>query len=160
MAGRKPTLTKQIVKDLISILEAGNYQRTAYEAIGVPERTYFSWIEQGEKAEVKLEEGKKLTANEETFMQFSRAIKKAVQAARQRNLQVVQDATEGGQVISEQEFYDKKGNVTSKKTVYSVPSWQAAAWYLERTSPAEFGQRVKQEIEVPKDIKIRVVYDE
>jgi len=157
--GRKSALTKEIQAQIVEILEAGNYQKTAYESLGIPEATYFNWLKEGEKAEAKVG---KLNKKEETYLEFSESIKKAVQVARQKNLQCIQDATQGGAVISEIEYYDKSGNVTGKKTVYSAPSWQAAAWFLERTSFDEFGLKSKHEHTGTdgRDITIKVVYDD
>jgi hypothetical protein len=70
---------------IVEILEAGNYQKTAYESLGIPEDTYYYWLSEGEKAESK--EGK-LTENEETYLDFLYSIKRAVQKARQKNLKV------------------------------------------------------------------------
>ena len=99
--GRKSTLTKLIQSQIVEILEAGNYQKTAYESLGIPEATYFSWLKEGEKAESKE---RKLTMKEETYLDFLDSIKRAVQVARQKNLQCIQDATIGGAVLSETEY--------------------------------------------------------
>jgi len=69
---------------LVEILEAGNYQKTAYESLGIPKATY-DWLKEGEKAESKEE---KLTKKEKVYLEFSESIKKAVQVARQKNLKV------------------------------------------------------------------------
>jgi len=70
---------------IVEILEAGNYQKTAYESLGIPKATYFNWLKEGEKAESK--EGK-LTKKEETYLDFLDSIKRAVQrkTLRYRNL--------------------------------------------------------------------------
>lgn len=143
--GRKCTLTKDIQDKIVEILEAGNYQKTAYESLGIPHSTYFNWLKGGEEAEKKKVEGKKLTKDEQKLLDFLESIKNAEQAAMQRNLKVIQDATEGGAVISEREFYDKDGNVTQKYTTYTTPQWQPAAWYLERKAPQEFGNKTRHE---------------
>jgi len=83
--GRKSALTKLIQSQIVEILEAGNYQKTAYESLGIPESTYFNWIKEGEKAESK--EGK-LTKKEEEYLEFLESIKRAIQVARQKNLKV------------------------------------------------------------------------
>ena len=115
--GRKSSLTKEIQTQIVEILETGNYQKTAYESLGIPEATYFNWLKEGEKAEAK--EGK-LTKKEEKYIEFLESIKRAVQVARQVNLAVIRKAAEEG-------------------------SWQAAAWFLERTSFEEFGNKSKFE---------------
>jgi len=83
--GRKSALTKLIQSQIVEILEAGNYQKTAYESLGIPEDTYYYWIRTGEVVEKK--EGK-LTKTEEKYLKFSKTIKKAIQVARQKNLKV------------------------------------------------------------------------
>jgi len=115
--GRKSSLTKEIQKQIVEILEAGNYQKTAYESLGIPESRYFHWLKEGEKAESK--EGK-LTKKEEKYIEFLESIKRAVQVARQVNLAVIRKAAKEG-------------------------SWQAAAWFLERTDFDEFGNKSKFE---------------
>ena len=50
--GRKSTLTKGIQAQIVEILEAGNYQKTAYESLGIPEDTYYYWIRTGEAARI------------------------------------------------------------------------------------------------------------
>ena len=157
--GRKSTLTKSTQAQIVEILEAGNYQKTAYESLGIPEATYYSWLKEGEKAESK---GKYLTKKQKVYLEFSESIKKAVQKARQKNLKCIQDATIGGAILSETEYYDKEGNVTSKKTVYSAPNWYPAAWFLERTDFDEFGNKSKLE-HTGRDGKamvFKVVYDD
>lgn len=132
--GRKCTLTKDIQDKIVEILEAGNYQKTAYESLGISERTYFNWLKRGEEAQERYDAGDKPNKTQEKFLQFYQSIKKAEQAAIQRNLQIIQDA--------------------AKK------NWQAAAWYLERKAHEQFGRKDKQEIEVPKVIPIKIVYDD
>jgi len=83
--GRKSALTKLIQSQIVEILEAGNYQKTAYESLGIPKATYFHWLSEGEKAEAKVG---KLTKKEKVYIEFLESIKKAVQVARQKNLKV------------------------------------------------------------------------
>ena len=82
--GRKSALTKLIQSQIVEILEAGNYQKTAYESLGIPKATY-DWLKEGEKAESKEVH---LTKKEKVYIDFLDSIKKAVQVARQKNLKV------------------------------------------------------------------------
>ena len=131
--GRRITLNKAVRKQLVEILEAGNFQKTAYESLGIPEATYFHWLKEGEKAESK--EGE-LTEKEEICLEFLESIKRAVQKARQVNLAVIRKAAENG-------------------------SWQAAAWFLERTDFDEFGNKSKLEHTGSdgKPMVFKVIYD-
>jgi len=83
----------------------------------IPEATYYNWLKQAEIAESKAG---KLTKKEEVFIEFLESIKKAVQKARQVNLAVIHKAAQDG-------------------------SWQAAAWFLERTDFEHFGNKSKFE---------------
>jgi len=117
----KSLLTKELQAQIVEILEAGNYQKTAYESLGIPKATYYDWLKEGERAEsiTRNDEGF-LTKKEKVYLDFSDTIKKAVQKARQVNLAVIRKAAE-------------KGN------------WQAAAWFLERTDFEHFGNKSKFE---------------
>jgi len=83
--GRKSALTKLIQSQIVEILKAGNYQKTAYESLGIAEATYYNWLKEGEKAESKVG---KLTKKEEEYLEFLESIKRAIQKARQKNLKV------------------------------------------------------------------------
>ena len=61
-----------------------------------------------------------LTKKEKVYLDFSDSIKRAVQKARQVNLAVIRKAAQDG-------------------------SWQAAAWFLERTDFEHFGNKSKFE---------------
>jgi hypothetical protein len=64
--------TPELVKQLIKYIEVGNYVKTACEAVGISEETFYSWIK--DKPE------------------FSESIKKAEAKALIRNLTIIQVA--------------------------------------------------------------------
>lgn len=68
--GRKTKLTPELQEEIIKYIEAGNYAKDACKAVGIGRSTYYYWKEQGEKAEKKLEEGKKLSDKENEFLDF------------------------------------------------------------------------------------------
>ena len=117
-AGRKTKLTPEIQEQIIKYIEAGSYAKFACHAVGIGETTYYKWIRWGKKAEEKLEGEKKLTNKENEFRQFRQSIKKAGATAVIRNILIIQKA--------------------------AAKTWQAAAWWLERTHYKDYG--IKKQI--------------
>ena len=73
----KTKLTKNMIEEIIKRLKVGCYIKVAVASLGIPERTYYTWLERGQKAE-KLEElGKKVPETEEIFLQFSQSVRQS-----------------------------------------------------------------------------------
>lgn len=117
--GRKTKLTPKLQEQIIKYVEAGNYNKVACQAVGICEWTYYNWRKQGEKAEKKLREGKKLTNKENEFSQFSQSIRGAEARAEIRNVTII--------------------NIAAKK------EWRAALEMLARKYPKRWG--IKKQIE-------------
>ena len=66
--------TPELVSELIKYIEAGNYQKTACEAVGLGETTFYEWMK--EKPE------------------FAESIKKAKSKAIARNVMIIQKAAQ------------------------------------------------------------------
>ena len=64
----------ELVNEIIKYIEAGNYQKTACEAVGISEETFYTWMK--EKPE------------------FSESIKKAESKAIARNVMIIQKAAQ------------------------------------------------------------------
>lgn len=45
--GRKPKLTKEMTDKIVRIVKAGNFTAVACAAVGIGERTFYRWMEQG-----------------------------------------------------------------------------------------------------------------
>lgn len=128
--GRVPRLVKDpTLKDRVaSLLAAGHYAETACDALGIPESTYYAWLERGEAVQGTVQRAEdpdtavaELGDNERAYMDFWEAVKKASAAAEVRNLKVVTEAAHDG-------------------------TWQAAAWYLERRHPRRWGRFDRLEV--------------
>ncbi len=85
---------------------------TACTLAGIPARTVYDWLKEAEQCEGK----ETLSHRERVLTRLSQTLKKAEASAIDRSLQVISDAM--------------------------PTNWQAAAWYLERRRPQEFGRRV------------------
>jgi hypothetical protein len=101
--GRKTKLTDEVQERIVAAIRGGNYQDVAARYAGIGERTFYAWMERGEKGE-------------EPYAQFQQAVESAKAVAEVRSVALIQKAAQDG-------------------------SWQAAAWYLERTNAGRWGRK-------------------
>jgi hypothetical protein len=127
--GRRLALTAEVFDRIVSAVKGGSYLDDAAAYAGISERTLYLWLARGREAEQALEEGQPLTDDEALLLQFSQAIQKARADAVIRNVTLIQNAAQQG-------------------------SWQAAAWYLERTNPRKWGRTETVEIGIPEERQI------
>ena len=131
--GRQLKLTKRVQPDqpetygdrILNALNAGAYLEHACAYANVSRATAYGWIARGKDARALLEEHgntSQLTNNDKACLDFSDAVEKARAAAVVDNLEVVRAAALNG-------------------------TWQAAAWFLERTQPQFYGRQQKIEVE-------------
>ena len=73
----KTKLTPQIIEDICKRLKVGNYAKLAAAAIGVPERSYYNWLERGQNAEKLVGSGKKVPETEKIFWQFWQSVRQS-----------------------------------------------------------------------------------
>lgn len=120
--GRKVTPIDDVrVKNLIEALNAGNYVDHACDYAGIGKSTIYRWIDRGQNEADRIEAGGKPDPHEKQYLELWEAIKKARASAMVRNVAIIQQAARNG-------------------------TWQAAAWWLERTAPQQFGRRLSAEI--------------
>ena len=122
--GRPTKLTKEIQQKIISALTAGNYQDTASAYAGISTSCFYNWLERGKKERDRLIAGEKAKKAEEIFVEFVDAIESARAQAEVRSVALIQKAANDG-------------------------TWQAAAWYLERSHPQRWGRINRTEISGP-----------
>lgn len=118
-------LTHELIEELTEVIKAGNYVKTACDYMGLYEQTFYRWIKEGEKisktvGDFKGEDAKNeyiegLNNNEKLYYELYESIKRAKGKAIVRNVMVIQKA--------------------------SQKSWQAAAWWLERTNHKDWGRK-------------------
>lgn len=108
---------QKIVDIIVETIGAGSPIEFAAERAGVSRDTYLYWMRKGREAETLLEEGKPVPAELAPYYSFLNQIKKAQNDAVVVNCAIIQQAAR--------------------------KSWQAAAWWLERTKPEHFAQKSK-----------------
>ena len=130
--GRTPLLNAQTQDRIVSAVRSGAYLDDAASLAGVHRATLFRWIAQGRDAQQKLEAGGTLTEKEQQVHDFCDAVETARAEAQLRNVAIIQKAANEG-------------------------TWQAAAWYLERTNPRKWGRHETVEIGIADDEGVRTV---
>ena len=133
---RNSKLTPETAARIINALKAGGTQRAAFTSAGVGESTFYGWLQRGEREK----SGR--------HREFSESVKKAEQDAVITNVTLIQRAAQGGEVIERVTVRRPDGSevTTEKKT---IPQWTAAAWWLERKFPDDWGRRERIDHRTP-----------
>lgn len=108
-----------VAEAIIMALQVGAYLQDAAEAAGASESAVHNWIARGK--EHRPEDGSKVPAAERIYVEFVEGVEKARAGSVLVNLSLIRVAARTG-------------------------SWQAAAWWLERTRPKQFGRRTAIEM--------------
>lgn len=121
--GRKLKLTDEMQDLIVNAIAAGNFAEASAQAAGLPTSTFYRYMEIGgdcaKARAVCEEEGKKwtpATANDERLLAFWEAVTRARARAQVTAIAHIRK---------------------------SMPDdWKAAAWYLERAFPKQYGKRL------------------
>lgn len=119
--GRHTLLNPQVQETIVNAVRIGSYLDDAALLAGVSRGTLFRWLAEGREANDKADSGEELTERENLVRDFCDAVEKARADAMLRNIGVIQTAAQNG-------------------------TWQAAAWYLERTNPKKWGRHDTVEV--------------
>jgi len=120
--GRKPaTINDPKVQLLLQALQAGNYVEVSCAYAGLSVGVVYQWLEKGGNEKSRIANGGEPDPDKATYVELLEAIESARAKAVVANVAVIQQAARSG-------------------------TWQAAAWWLERTNPQQFGRRVQAEV--------------
>ena len=108
---RPSKLTPERVEVIREALEAGAYLETASRAAGIAPSTLWSWLRRGRTAE----ESPDPSSEDLPYLELLETVKSAQAAAEIEALGIIRDAARDG-------------------------TWQAAAWFLERSNPAAWSR--------------------
>lgn len=140
--GRPLLLDADLSAELSALLRRGLTQTDACLVAGVPRSTFYDWLSRGRDLwETHGADGRvpadivaTLTIEELVLLDFS-------------------DAIAGARAVGK---YDALVAIRSGMT----DDWRAAAWYLERSFPDEFGRRDRIEVETDETVTIRIKWPE
>jgi hypothetical protein len=123
-------LTPEVQKRIVVALRAGNYVETAASFAGISRPTIYRWLEKGDRAADKLDTDQELTEKELLYLDFRNEVEQARADAMVRNVSMISQAAQ--------------------------TTWQAAAWWLERTAPQMWGRQLRAEVSGPNNGPINV----
>ena len=115
--GRKSKITPEVQQALVQTIATGNWIEIACEYANIHPATFYRWMERGQSELDRLERDETAEANpEETpYREFCEAIKKAKASSEVQAVGLIRKAAIDG-------------------------TWQAAAWYLERSQPKRWAK--------------------
>jgi hypothetical protein len=116
------------VQLLIEALDNGNYIDVACSSAGLAPSTVYRWLERGRAERAAQELGNKPDPDEQQYLELCESVEKARATAVMRNVSIIQTAANSGQ-------------------------WQAAAWWLERSMPNQYGRKIQAEVSAPVSVK-------
>lgn len=118
-AGRKLILDKLLIDRIEPVLMTGASIKDACEYVGISQSAFFLWLQIAELIEKEEFSDPSVPTDKKThplYLELLERVKKARAQARVEALAVIR--------------------------VAATRSWQAAAWFLERSNPEEWGRRV------------------
>ena len=120
--GRPSKATDEVFQKITDAVKAGVWIEQAAHLAAIHPSTLYEWVSKGERAR-EMEEltGEPMSEQDLRLAEFSESLKRARAEAEARNITLIQKAAQDG-------------------------TWQAAAWYLERSAPHRWGRRDRMEI--------------
>jgi len=148
--GRKTKLTPEIQETICNWLKLGYYQEDAAIMAGIAPSTYYDWLKKGAEEDSRQDEIKALGDGSSplpaiiegsdielvyVFSEFSEAVARARAEAEGAHIKNIRRAADNG-------------------------TWQASAWFLERSFPKKWGKRSTLDIDAQGDepIKFQISY--
>lgn len=132
--GQPTKLTPAVQNVLVQAVIVGMSYRMASAAAGISPKTEQAWRDRGEAAAALEEAGEPVPEVEQRYLAYLRAIQSARANAVQARLNAINEASAEGH-------------------------WQAAAWWLERMFPHDYGRKQTVTLTGEEGAPIRVEVD-
>jgi transposase len=141
--GRPSLLTEERIDAIVRATAVGAASALAAEAAGISRATLARWMARGRDAADAREAGKPADVHEDVYVDLHRRVHAARATMATRALARVLQAGAGSLVLEERvrTFTDPvDGKLVEERQVrYLRPDWRAAAWWLARVFPADYG---------------------
>ena len=139
----RPTkLTPDLIQEVCNWLKLGYYQEDAATMAGISSSTFYDWMRraEGQKALESVDSplpdspDAEIVEVVDMYLEFSEAVKKARAEAEGAHIRNIRKAADNG-------------------------TWQASAWFLERSFPKKWGKRSTLDIADPNEtIQFQIEY--
>ena len=140
----RPTkLTPDLIQEVCNWLKLGYYQEDAATMAGISSSTFNDWMRRCAEGQKALESGDsplpdspdaEIVEVVDMYLEFSEAVKKARAEAEGAHIRNIRKAADNG-------------------------SWQASAWFLERSFPKKWGKRSTLDIADPNEtVQFQIEY--
>lgn len=125
---------------------SGAYLKGACECAEIGYATLRRWVVRAEKELERVDgDREKVSEQERLFVEFFDALTRERAQVELRNVEVIQRAGAGYPVTKTTRRVDAESKVVEETTTSHAFDWRAAAWFLERSFPAHWGQRQQVE---------------
>jgi len=111
----KTKLNPERQSRIVESLQQGNYIETSARYAGITPQVFYKWMKRGISERQLIQDGVEANPEETIYVDFVEAVEKARAQAEMRHVGLIQKAAVDG-------------------------TWQAAAWYLERSYPKRWGR--------------------
>lgn len=144
--GPRAKLNEEITSRMVSALGSGSYREQAARYAGIGMTTMYRYLEKGEADEAEDKQSPEREFRERVLGAEADAEIRAVGLIRQ----AAQGRPESRRVLDD-------GTVLT--TPAQPPTWQAAAWLLERKHPDRWGRRSRLDVDANVTADIEVVHN-
>jgi len=114
-------LNPEVHETIVEHVRSGSFVSVAAQQAGISPSTFRTWMERGEMEEARIAEGFDPNPDEAVFLAFKKDVDSARAEAEIESVKMVRMASRNG-------------------------TWQAAAWYLERSFPQRWARNRIEEV--------------
>jgi hypothetical protein len=149
---RKRKFTRRNRKLIYEALRTGLSIGKAIELAGLDRSTYYRWMEKGKDKRNPV------------HVRFRNHVIRIHAKLEMEKINTIRKVAQGGYELTETRIrYNKTGRIALMKTVKTTaPCWQAAAWFLERRFPEDYGKK-KQSLDnatpAERAVQIKAAFD-
>lgn len=157
--GRPPLLTPERADKIVTAIRAGATVRSAAHHANISDSSFSSWLERGRRERQRqhtLDDTNTddplpdIAEREHRYLDLLARVEAARADAEVEAVGILRRAITGWDEVTtvRDQTLNRDGEIVTLTRTSTVRkfSWQAAAWWLERTRPSEFGRYVRTEV--------------